>query len=116
MIDEISIPTTEIEADGFITRPEQLERINAKKARPAEKCVYPNCENCDKYHGHYCTVPMIVNKQNWLLTESLIVSLGNRLTDVEKLVTDEILRSKPRTCNTAEEVNYTWADYFEETK
>lgn len=90
-IDEIGIPTTEIEADGFITRMETLERINEKKAKPISECVYPRCEDCDKYHGHYCTVPMVVSKQIWLTTESLIARMEKRLTELETLVTDEIL-------------------------
>ena len=93
MIDEIGIPTTEIEADGFITRPEALERASMKRAIPAEKCIYPHCEECGKYSGGYCTVPMVVSKQIWLTTEALMVRMENRLTELENLVTDEILRS-----------------------
>lgn len=115
MIDKYNEVGIEIEQDGFITRPETLERINASKARPAKECAYPNCEDCDKYHGHYCTVPMVVSKQNWLLTEALIVSLEKRLTELETLVTDEILRSKEvRKMNLHNDVNYTWDDYFKE--
>ncbi len=88
--DEVGIPT-EIEADGFITRAETLERINAKKAKPMVGCIYPKCEDCDKYHGHYCTVPMVISKQIWLTTESLIARMEKRLTELETLVTDEIL-------------------------
>lgn len=110
---EAGIP--EIEADGFITRAETLERINASKARPAGECIYPNCEKCDKYHGHYCTVPMVVSKQIWLLTEALIVSLEKRLTELENLVADEILGSGSNRSNRPKDpANYTWADYFEE--
>ena len=37
--DEISIPTTkEIEADGFITPPSSLERVDSDRARPADEC------------------------------------------------------------------------------
>ena len=61
--DEVGIPTMEVEADGFITRPEALERMNANKAKPETECAYPNCEECDKYHGHYCTVPIVFSKQ-----------------------------------------------------
>ena len=108
---EAGIPV-EIEADGFITRMETLERVNAQKAKPTSACIYPKCEECDKYHGHYCTVPMVVSKQIWLTTESLITRMEKRLTELEMLVTDEILRSKRE--DPKEEVNYTWADYFGE--
>ena len=107
----------EVEADGFITRVETLERVNASRAKPTSKCVYPKCEECDKYHGHYCTVPMVVSKQIWLLTEALIVQMEKRLTELETLVTDEILRSDDsRSIKQTDPPNYTWDDYFEEDK
>lgn len=113
---EAGLPV-EIEADGFITRMETLERANANKARPITECIYPKCEECDKYHGHYCTVPMVVSKQIWLTTESLITRMEKRLTELETLVTDEILRSDDtRVVRLNDHVNYTWADYFEENK
>lgn len=112
----------EIEQDGFITRPETLERINASKASPAKECAYPNCEECDNYHGHYCTVPMVVSKQIWRLTEDLIVRMEKRLTELETLVTDEIIgskerriilqRAKPMTNAHGEDLNYTWEDFL----
>lgn len=111
-IEEISIPTTEIEADGFITPPSALERKTEKTAKPISECIYPKCEDCDKYHGHYCTVPMVVSKQIWLTTESLIARMEKRLTELENLVTEEIIGSKhdaPR-----EDLNLTWSDYFSE--
>ena len=109
---EAGIPT-EIESDGFITRPEQLERVSQSKAKPMSGCIYPRCEECDKYHGHYCTVPMVVSKQIWLTTESLIARMEKRLTELETLVTDEILRSdKSRAVESKTELNYTWTDYF----
>lgn len=111
---EAGIPT-EIEADGFITRVETLERINANKATPIKVCVYPECEECDKYHGHYCTVPMVVSKQNWLLTESLIVRMEKKLAELETLVTEEIFGSKHRDTPQAE-TNFTWDDYFDGEK
>lgn len=89
-----AIKEIEIEADGFITREQDLlERVDANRAKPVTDCPYPNCERCDKYHGHYCTVPMVVSKQIWRLTEALIVQMENRLTELENLVTDEILGS-----------------------
>ena len=117
--DEINIPT-EVEADGFITRTETLERINASKAKPMTKCIYPKCEECDKYHGHYCTVPMVISKQIWTETAVRIVCLEKRLTELETLVTDEILRSDEErervTYAHSDEVNYTWEDYFKENE
>ena len=90
--DEISIPTTtEIEADGFITPPSALERTDMKRAKPATGCVYPRCEECDKYHGHYCTVPMVISKQIYRLTDDKLREMDNRLTDLENLVTDKII-------------------------
>lgn len=106
---ETGIPTMEVE--------NALEYLNASRATPMRGCDYPNCESCDKYHGHYCSVPMVVSKQIWLTTESLIVRLENRLTELETLVTDEILGSKKPTKKDPEaELNYTWDDYFGETK
>lgn len=105
----------EVEADGFITRIETLERINADKAKPMTKCIYPRCEECDKYHGHYCTVPMVISKQIWCETAEKMHKLEQRLTELETLVTDEILRSKEvRKMELHSDVNYTWDDYFKE--
>ena len=94
-----------------------LEYINESRATPMRGCNYPECESCDKCHGHYCSVPMVVSKQIWLTTESLIVRLDNKVRELETLVTDEILGSKSQTKKTPEEeINYTWEDYFGETK
>ena len=113
---ETGIPT-EVEADGFITRPETLERVNANKAKPMTKCLYPACEDCDKYHGHYCTVPMVISKQIWVETAERIVRMEKRLLELENLVTDEILRSKEvRRMELHSDANYTWDDYLGEDK
>lgn len=93
-IEEISIPTTEIEADGFITPPSALERKSENKASPISECVYPKCENCDKYHGHYCTVPMVVSKQIYRETMERIGKMEKTLIELENLVTEEIIGSK----------------------
>lgn len=90
-IDEISIPTTEIEADGFITPPSALERKSERTAKPVSECIYPKCEECDKYHGHYCTVPMVVSKQDWLSMHAWAQGITNRVCELENLVTEEIL-------------------------
>lgn len=92
-IDEISI-----EADGFITREQDirpLEKVTDNTAKPTSECCYPQCEKCRDYISYegasYCTVPMVINKQIWRLTADLIADLANRLTELETLVTDEIL-------------------------
>ena len=87
---EAGLPV-EIEADGFITRMETLERVNAQKAKPTSACIYPKCEECDKYHGHYCTVPMVVSKQNYIIINDKIDDLMKRVLDLENLVIGEIL-------------------------
>lgn len=92
MIDEIGIPTTkEIEADGFITPSSALERKNERTAKPISDCLYPKCEECDAYHGHYCTVPIVVSKQIFRLTEEKLAIMEKRLTTLENLVIEEIL-------------------------
>ena len=103
-IEEISIPTTEIEADGFITPPSALERTDLNRAKPVSECLYPNCEECDKYHGHYCTVPIVVSKQDWLSMHDWAQKTTNRICDLENLVTEEIIGER----------NLTWSDYFKE--
>ena len=94
MIDKYNEAGIEIEADGFVTRAETLERINQSKAKPASECIYPQCEDCDKYHGHYCTVPIVFSKQIFRHTEERLENLQYRLTRLEELVTDEILGSR----------------------
>lgn len=98
--DEISIPTTkEIEADGFITPPSALEHTEHANtactgnatAQPMKPCLYPKCEECVYYCAHYCTVPMVVSKEIYLLTERKLQSLEARLNDLENLVAEEIL-------------------------
>ena len=101
-IEEISIPTTEIEADGFITPPSALEHTEHANtactgnatAQPMRECPYPNCELCYLYIGNYCTVPMVVSKQNYLLVGEKLAIMEKRLTDLENLITDEILGDK----------------------
>ena len=97
--DEISIPTTkEIEADGFITPPSALEYKNravptstTTTAKPISECVYPKCEDCDKYHGHYCTVPMVVSKQIYRETMERIGKIEKTLIELENLVYGKIM-------------------------
>lgn len=70
----------EIEADGFIT---PLEQLAESKAKPATECIYPKCEECDQYHGKYCTVPIVVSKQQWLAVAQMLESHMNRLRKLE---------------------------------
>lgn len=70
----------EIEADGFIT---PLEQLSESKARPATECIFPKCEECDKYHGKHCTVPIVVSKQQWLAVAQMLESHMNRLRKLE---------------------------------
>lgn len=94
-IEEISIPTTtEIEADGFITPPSALEHKTERTAKPISECVYPKCEDCDKYHGHYCTVPMVVSKQIYRETMERIGKLEKTLAELENLVYGKIMGAK----------------------
>ena len=93
-IEEISIPTTEIEADGFITPAYALERKTERTAKPISECVYPKCEECDKYHGHYCTVPMVVSKQIYRETMERIGKLEKTLAELENLVYGKIMGAK----------------------
>lgn len=98
--DEIHIPTTkEIEADGFITPQSALEYKNravptSTTAKPASECVYPKCEECDKYHGHYCTVPMVVSKQIYRETMERIGKIEKTIIELENLVYDKFLGDK----------------------
>lgn len=86
----------EIESDGFITRDEDLrikhiERLPNNRAKPMEDCAFPRCEECNCYHGQYCTVPMVVTKQLYLFVADRLTTLESQLTELETLVYDEIL-------------------------
>lgn len=91
MIDEINIPTKEIEADGFITPPSALEQTNLNRAKPISECAYPKCEECDKYHGHYCTVPMVVSKQIWRITEQRLNKLEGIVAYLDEVIAEKVL-------------------------
>ena len=96
----------EIESDGFITRDEDVKNTPSleyyarsvslmQSAHPSRECRYPRCEECSSYaklyDESYCTVPMVVSKQIWHLTAEKLGSMEKRLTELETLVTDEIL-------------------------
>ena len=94
-VEEISIPTTtEIEADGFITPAYALERKTERTAKPISECIYPKCEECDKYHGHFCTVPMVVSKQIYRETMERIGKIEKTIIELENLVYDKLLGDK----------------------
>lgn len=101
-VEEISIPTTEIEADGFITPPSALEHTEHANtactgnatAQPMRECPYPNCELCYLYIGHYCTVPMVVSKQIYRETMERIGKIEKTIIELENLVYDKLLGDK----------------------
>lgn len=68
-----------------------LEQVYEGKAKPVGECPFPKCESCDKYHGSWCTVPIVISKQIFRLTEEKLYVMDKRLTDLEDLVTDQIL-------------------------
>ena len=70
-----------------------LERVSQSRATPERQCDYPECEKCDYYHAHYCTVPIVVSKQIFRMTEEKIYSLEKKLAELEALVVDSILKS-----------------------
>ena len=99
-VDEIMI-----EADGFITREQDLRRRPLEKAtdstaNPTTECCYPECEKCMDYvsvkGANYCTVPMVINKQTWRLTADLIADMKRDIDEVREMVYDHILGEKSR--------------------
>ena len=103
-VEEISIPR-EIEADGYITRKQDLrsrplERVTDNTANPTSECCYPRCEECKDYVSYkganYCTVPMVITKQTWLLTTALITDLRRDIGEVSEMVCDHILNGESR--------------------
>ena len=97
-VDEISI-----EADGYITREEDirpLERVTDNTANPARECRYPHCEECRDYVSYqganYCTVPMVINKQIWHLTADVIADMSREIDELREMVIDHILDEKSR--------------------
>ena len=65
------------------------------KIESMTKCSYPNCETCGHYILHrdeyYCDVPIVLNKQNWLILEEKMKAMTKIIDELENLVTDEIL-------------------------
>ena len=103
-VEEINIPR-EIEADGYITRKQDLrsrplERVTDNTANPTSECCYPRCEECKDYvsfqGANYCTVPMVITKQTWLLTTALITDLRRDIDEAREMVYDHILNENHR--------------------
>ena len=98
----------EIEQDGFITdeiyiqETKPLERVDMDRAIPAKGCKYPKCEECRDYRNGYCTVPIVVTKQMWLMSDDRERELRREISDLKEMVTDIVLGSK----NEAETGNY----------
>ena len=104
----------EIEYDGFITREEDLmkseahfyatdfgkgtitkHRVDESKAKPITECIYPRCEECEKYVDQFCTVPMVVSKQIYLFLGDEMAKLTDKVADLENLVYGQILGDAP---------------------
>ena len=92
-IEEISI-----EADGFITREQDikpLEKVTDNTANPTTECCYPECEKCRNYASvkgaSYCTVPMVVSKQMYLMAIDTIDRLSEDIAEVREMVYEHIL-------------------------
>lgn len=116
--DEVSIPTGILEH----TETANMAMTGNATAKPIEECKYPLCEECVHYRGHYCTVPIVISKQIFLLTDEKLRSLEKRLTELENIVTDVILGSQtrdgitlhPATKEQEEALNYTLMEYIDD--
>ena len=71
-----------------------LETKMTKEAKIMTDCDYPNCERCDKYIEHECTVPIVVSKQNFHELTLELAWLKKTLQEVENALYDEILGTK----------------------
>ena len=106
----------EIEQDGFITdeiyiqETKPLERVDMDRAIRARMCSYPKCEECDEYVEHngwkYCTVPIVISKQMWLMNDDMTRGLVKEIDELKEMVTDIVLGSK----SSAETGNYSVGD------
>ena len=107
----------EIEQDGFITdeiyiqETKPIERVDMDRAIPAKGCKYPKCEECRDYRNGYCTVPIVVTKQMWLMSDDRERELRREISDLKEMVTDIVLGSK----NEAETGNYSVEEYSEKS-
>ena len=96
----MGIEEINIEADGFITREEDikpLERVTDNTANPTSECCYPRCEECKDYvsfqGANYCTVPMVINKQFCRMLQEKLEEMEHHIDELENIVYGEILRS-----------------------
>lgn len=102
----------EIEQDGFITdeiyiqETKPLERVDMDRAIPSKDCKYPKCEECREYRNGYCTVPIVVTKQMWLMAIDASDAFAKEITEIREMVYDEILGKKSE----AETGNYSVGD------
>jgi hypothetical protein len=102
----------EIEQDGFITdeiyiqETKPLERVDMDRAIPAKGCKYPKCEECRDYRNGYCTVPIVVTKQMWLMKGDTTDALIKDVSELREMVYDEILGKKSE----AETGNYSFSN------
>ena len=89
----------EIEQDGFITdeiyiketppkKPKAIEWVAMDKAREAEPCKYPKCEECSKYIASHCTVPIVVTKQMLCMYETFHKTVMHEMKDIWEVLWD----------------------------
>lgn len=101
----------EIEQDGFITdeiyiqETKPLERVDMDRAIPSKECKYPKCEECRDYRNGYCTVPMVITKQMYLMIDDMERGLARDVNELREMVTDIILGQKTE----AETGNYSFS-------
>lgn len=90
----------EIEQDGFITdeiyiqETKPLERVDMDRAIPSRDCKYPKCEECRDYRNGYCTVPIVMTKQMYLMIDDMERGLARDVNELREMVTDIILGQK----------------------
>lgn len=108
-VGDCDLCSKDVEADGFITRDEDVQFVPAleyngrpltvlQEARPAGECDYPHCETCSRYILHrgerYCTVPMVISKQMWMMRADSEREFKRDITELKELVYDVILGKK----------------------
>lgn len=102
--DHCSFNPEEPEEDGFVTREADLRSTPSleyygrplnvlQEAHPSRECRYPRCEECGSYTAwqgeRYCTVPMVVSKQLWLMTADTLRRIDKNLAELENVVYSE---------------------------
>ena len=87
----------EIEQDGFITneiyiqetaprKPKTLEWVAEDRGKMMESCIYPKCEDCNKYVATHCTVPIVVSKEAWLTYEDFKKTVSDTISDMNDVI------------------------------